>query len=84
MCVSHYVIHQFRSPILPLCVSLSLQQWEAAHHRVVGRLEENPMVEMIGGGGRGERGRDRSASLDMVDLGEWHIHVCTNNNLVNI
>ena len=58
-----------------MCVYVSLQQWEAAHHRVVGRLEESPMVEVIGGGGRGGRGRDRSASLDMVDLGEWYI--CT-------
>ena len=47
------------------------QQWEMAHYRVVGRLEESPMTDVtVGGGGEGGGGKTRSDSMDMVDLGE--------------
>ena len=55
------------------CVYVCLQQWEAAHHRVVGRLEESPMTDVVTGGGGGGGGggeRTRADSLEMIDLGK--------------
>ena len=59
----------------PLGTASPMEQWEAVHKRVVGRLEETPMVDVVGGGGGGGggdgggEGRARSDSMDMVDLG---------------
>lgn len=54
-----------------ICVYVCLQQWEAAHHRVVGRLEESPMTDVVTGGGGGGGGvRTRADSLEMIDLGK--------------